>query len=124
MGEKLDKLGKSVGNASKAVVIANLFMNIFLGGALQELFSAMAKMQIMVHLLIVNVKIPANATIYFNGLLSLVTFNIIDLTPSIRKALSIPKNNEVKINDNFTALGYNSSHFIINMGNLVIVGAY
>jgi hypothetical protein len=43
----------------------------------------------MVHLLIVNVKIPVIASIFFNGLLSLVTYSIIELKPTIAKVLKL-----------------------------------
>jgi hypothetical protein len=53
----------------------------------------------MVHLLIVNVNIPANAQIYFNGLLSFVTFSLYDIEEPIRKGLNLY--NEQVLNDNF-----------------------
>ena len=66
--------GSVVGDAGKAVAIGNFVMNMFLGGILQELLSALSKLQIMLHLLIINVLVPAHAMIYFQGLLGLVTF--------------------------------------------------
>lgn len=78
-----------VESASKAVVVLNFAMNLMLGGAIQQLFSAIRKMTIMVHLLIINVKIPANAQMFFAGLLSFVTFDIIELGPYIRKGLNL-----------------------------------
>jgi hypothetical protein len=44
-------------------------MNIFIGGAIQELFSAIRKLTIMVHLLMINVKIPVKAMMFFEVLL-------------------------------------------------------
>ena len=43
----------------------------------------------MVHLIIVNVKIPVNASIFFNGFLSLITYSIINLKPTIAKILHL-----------------------------------
>ena len=51
-------------------------------------------------------------------MLSLATFNIIDLDVPIRKAGNL-YDDEI-INENFYNLGYHSSYFIINMGNLYI----
>ena len=51
-------------------------------------------------------------------LLSLATFNIIDLVEPIRKAGNLYED-EI-INQNFYNLGYQSNYFIINMGNLYI----
>ena len=58
---KLGRLGALVGESSKLVVVANFLMNLFIGGSLSEMFASINKLQIMVHLWIVNVKIPANA---------------------------------------------------------------
>ena len=68
---------------------ASIFLNIFLGTALQELFGMMRKLSIMVHLLIMNVEIPANAQYFFASLLSFVTFDLIDLSPHIRKIFDL-----------------------------------
>lgn len=59
----------------------------------------------MVHLLIINVKIPANAQMFFAGLLTFVTFDIIELGPYIRKGLNL-EDAEMVVNDNFKSLGY------------------
>ena len=76
----------------------------------------------MVHLLIINVRIPANAQLFFGVLLQFVTFNIIDLEPTIRKTLNLYENEEIQ--DNLLNLGYVSNYFIINMGNVFIVMIY
>ena len=76
----------------------------------------------MVHLLIINVKIPANAQVFFAGLLGFVTFDIIELGPYIRSWLGLV--DDALINDNFESLGYESNYFIINMGTLVLAMAY
>jgi hypothetical protein len=51
-------VANAVESSSKAIALGNLVMNFFLGGVLQELFAVMTKLQIMLHLLIVNVQIP------------------------------------------------------------------
>lgn len=58
-------VGAAVGDAGKAVAIGNFIMNMFLGGILQELLSALSKLQIMLHLLIINVLVPTHAIVYF-----------------------------------------------------------
>lgn len=119
----LQAAAATVKAASKSVVIANFAVNLFIGGALQQLFSAIRKLTIMVHLLIINVSIPANAQFFFAGLLSFVTFDIIELGPYIRSGLNLP-DEPVLINDNFEHLGYSSGYFVINMGTLVIAIVY
>jgi hypothetical protein len=47
-----------------------------------------------------------------------VTFNIIDLVPQFRKWLDLQ--DEDAINDNLASLGYPSSYFVINIGNVLL----
>lgn len=105
------------------MVIANFVINLFLGGALQQLFSAIRKLTIMVHLLIINVKIPANAQLFFAALLGFVSFDVIELGPYIKAGLKLPEETDL-INDNFGYLGYSSSYFVINLGTLLIPMVY
>jgi hypothetical protein len=70
-----------------------------LSGMLQEMFSAMKKMQVMIHLLLVNVVVPASCQIFFNSLLSLVTYNIVDLSPYLKRWLKL--DDDVPMADNF-----------------------
>jgi hypothetical protein len=119
----LQATAETVENASKLVVVLNFSMNLFLGGAMQQLFSAIRKLTIMVHLLIINVRIPPNAQSFFRGLLSFVTFDIIELGPYIRQGLNLT-DTDVVVNDNFMNLGYDSEYFVINFGTLLLVMSY
>ena len=116
-----DQLKKAAGvmkNSSKAAVIFNFVMNMVFSGALQEMLSAMKKMQIMIHMLLINVQIPPTAQIFFSSLLKLVTFEIIDISSYIRKVLNLEE--DAGLSSNFEELGYQSQFSIILLGNLYI----
>ena len=100
----------------------NFFINLFLGGALQQLLGAIKKFAITVHLLITNVRVPTNAQLFFSGLLNFVTFNLIDLEGPLRKSFGLYDDEIVNIN--FYNLGYHSNYFVINMGNMLPVMLY
>ena len=55
LGKKLVLTSKAIDGGSKALFIGNFAVNIFLSGAIQQMLSALKKLQIMVHLLLVNV---------------------------------------------------------------------
>ena len=80
--------------SSKAIVVLNFALNMVLSGALQEMLASMKKMQIMIHLLLIEVQIPATCQIFFGSLLKLVTYELIDISPYIRKGL--------KLNDDYS----------------------
>lgn len=74
LGKQLTAAAVTIKNSSKAVVVLNFALNFILSGALQQMLSAMKKMQIMIHLLLINVQIPPACQIFFSSLLSLVTY--------------------------------------------------
>jgi len=47
-------------------------------GVLQQIFSSVKKLQIMVHLMLTNVRMPANAATFFGNLLSIVAYEFVD----------------------------------------------
>lgn len=49
----------------------------------------MKKMQIMVHLLLMDITIPTQVSNFFNSFLELLTYNIINLEPMTRKLLKL-----------------------------------
>jgi hypothetical protein len=53
------------------------------------MLSSMKKMQIMVHLLLMDISIPTQVSNFFNSFLELLTYNIINLEPMTRKLLKL-----------------------------------
>ena len=65
---------------------------------LQEMFAAMKKMQLMIHLLLVSVVVPASCQMFFNSLLNLVTYNIVDLSPYLKRGLKLNEDAAMMLN--------------------------
>lgn len=97
----------------------NFLLNLFLGGILSEMFAVLSKLQIMLHLLIANVPVPPLTMIFMQGLLALVTFQIIEFDSVIIPMFGLKEETEM-INDNLYYLGYKSTYFVVNMGNVLI----
>lgn len=70
------------------------------------MLAAMKKMQIMIHLLLMNINIPPNVSVFFNAFLNLVTYNLIPLENMTRKMLKL-KDDEA-FSQTFEDLGYGS----------------
>ena len=79
----------------------------------------MKKMQIMIHLLLIDVEIPPACQIFFSSLLKLVTYDLIDISTYIRKGLNLQE--DASFSSNFEQLGYASQYAVILLGNLYIV---
>ena len=89
LSDTFSAMKTAVGAVTKAVLVSQFLMNLFIGSALQELFSAIRKLTIMVHLLLINVRIPANAQVFFNKLLEFVTFELIDSESIFRRSFNL-----------------------------------
>ena len=72
-------------------------------------------------MLIANVEIPAKTTIFMNRLLELCTFQIISFDNHLRKMFGLKEEDEVVVIENLEELGYTSSYFVINMGNVLLL---
>ena len=107
-----------VKNSSKAAVIVNFALNMMLSGALQQMLAAMKKMQLMIHMLLINVEIPPTCQIFFSSLLKLVTYELIDISSYIREGLNLQE--DAGFSSNFEQMGYQSKYSIILLGNLYI----
>ena len=88
-GKALSILTNSLTATTKLVVVFNFILQIILSGSLQMMFSAMKKLQIIIHLLLINVFIPPNDSMFFSTLLSLVNYNIINLEKPTRRILDL-----------------------------------
>lgn len=68
------------------------------------MLSAMKKMQIMIHMLLINVDIPPTCQIFFSSLLKLVTYELIDVSNYLRRALNLEEDRG--FSPNFEQMGY------------------
>jgi hypothetical protein len=72
-------------------------------------------------LMLVNIEIPEQTKIFMLGLLKLCTFQIIEFDGMIRKMFRLKEEDEVIVNENLNSLGYTSSYFLVNMGNVLLM---
>jgi hypothetical protein len=79
-------------------------------------FGAINKLQIMIHILLLNIVVAPNALMFFTSLVSLVNFDLIDMEPLSRKMFQL--HNDQPFSDVFDEFGYSSNYIIINLGML------
>ena len=63
---------------------------------------------------LVNVQLAANAQIFFANLLSVVAFELFDVSDQIYYTLALDETEA--FNNNFESLGYETMQFAVNMG--------
>jgi hypothetical protein len=74
--------------------------------------------QLIVLMPLFNVQMPINAQNFFNQILKIASFDLIDLEPYLNKLLSLKQTEP--ISPNFDALGFGSIYFLNNMNSMLI----
>jgi len=112
-------LGITLALAAGGAVLSYVVINIILQGSLQQLFQSIKKLQIVVHMSLVNVSMPGNASIFFSYLLQIVAFDVIPTDNAYDAVFGFEESQPVSTN--FELTGYESVYFIRNMGSMYLL---
>jgi len=103
------------------ILTASSILLGLLNFSLQELLAAVTTLQLIVHFPLFLLVLPANAGLFFDQLMKVAAFDVIETTPYWDSLLSLDPT--VPVNQNFEALGYESLYFLQNLGSLVLIFA-
>lgn len=101
------------------VVVENIILNLFIGIALQYLWGMIACLQLMVHMVLINLLYPANIQKVFITFMQIVSFEAYDTSEFFEDNLKLTHTEAV--NTPLEMLGYESQNFIINSGLCFVV---
>ena len=76
-GTALNSLLLNASLATKMNMFGSFFIQILVSGCLQKIFSAINKLQVIVHMELVNISIPAPASLYCSYLFSILSFSLL-----------------------------------------------
>ena len=110
---------KKAKQTGQAVVISNLFLSIFLQSTLSMMIGSIVVVQILAHLPLADIYLPANALQSFEIMVSFVTFDYFSPSDYINFGFS-----DVPVwSDNFAYLGIGSVNFVDVMGSIIVFAA-
>jgi len=111
-----------VANIVKGVVVATFassaIVQLIISGSLNSIFGATRYMQLLVHMMLINIMLPANASIFFGSLLKIAGF---DLVPTDAMFVYLFDIEETPISTNFDYLGYETRQVLYNAGSLSLI---
>ena len=93
-------------------------LKLLVSQSLQQMFGAINKLQLMIHLLLMGISVASNAWVFFSSLVSFVNFDLIDTEPISRKVFALDSERDAAFSTNFEDFGYSSKFIIINLGML------
>ena len=93
-------------------------MNIVVSASLNQLWSMINTQQLIVLMPLFKTSIPANAGIFFNQIMQIAAFDLIEINGPLNYLLDLKPTGP--LNQNFGAIGFESIFLINNMGTLGI----
>jgi hypothetical protein len=101
------------------VAIVSICMNLLLSLAMQELLGGLEHLQITTHMQMADIRPPANAQIFFEILLSMLTADVVDMDDFYDENFVLDEVDP--FTTNFEMLGYGSYYPLKLLGTLAIL---
>jgi hypothetical protein len=121
LSEALQSAGKSILATTGGIAMGSLASNFFLSGTLGFLWGMIHALQIIVHLPMINVRFPANVSMFFCKLLTIANFKVINVDSLIDKLNQYIGVQSEFTNENFAENGFGSNSIPKNLGIVSIV---
>jgi hypothetical protein len=106
------------------VLIGSFAINFLIQGAMAQILQTIRSLQMIVHLPMLRVIMPANVSMFFQILMPIVIFDIFDPVPLLELYLSFDSETANESFDGIISqmkdLGYESFNSILNLGSIFI----
>jgi hypothetical protein len=76
-------------------------------------------LNVMIHVALIGIQLPAFASYFFGQIMTLLTFQFFDPTNFLTKFLHLDANGNESFTEQFGLLGYSSYYFLVNQGTMV-----
>ena len=111
---KIKSASQAAGGLVGAGFSFTAVINFVVGSRMNEMLGSVKNLQLIVHLTLMYVVVPANAMVLFSAIFEYVTFDLFD-TSSLTASYYSPS--EVEVSDSLEQLGYESAFCLINLGS-------
>lgn len=100
-------------------MLASLGMPYLLSSVLSQVLSVIRSLTIIVHMMTINVLLPANCISFFSVLAPLVMFDLLPTQKLANMIFRFPElSSDPALSDSFNSLGYGSMLIVENMGSM------
>lgn len=100
------------------LTLGNVFINMIAQHSLQNLWGTINSLQLVVIMPLHNITYPANAQVLFDGLLQVVTFDVVGELETFGIENKWEVSETDPYNDNFDTVGFGAVNLVDNLGSL------
>jgi len=112
-------LGSTLVMVAGVILLSNASISVYLKGSLQLLLESVKKIEIMMHMSLMSLAMPGNASIFFSYLFKIFGFDLIPTDGLYDSIFGFEESRPVSLN--FELIGYESVYFIRNMGSAFLI---
>ena len=88
---------------------------------MQSILGAIKNLQVIVHMALLHVVVPANSAIMYGEIKTSVAFDLVDVGDYTTDIMKLNEEENEITEPRYTDLGYDSNYFVLNMGSLFYV---
>jgi hypothetical protein len=83
---------------TKINMFGSCIVQVLISGSLQQIFELIAEFQIIVHMNLVNISVPASVSIYYSYLFSIISFSLLPTDEYFDKWFQLPHQTPITLN--------------------------
>ena len=110
----------SIQYAIQSFILVNTAVTLLVSGPLQVILNSVKQLQIILHTLMIELAYPGSVSVFFGGMIELVTFQVYDFSSFYNKALHLDEDSpgNQSLSTLFDLMGYKSLYVVQNFGTL------
>eukprot|EP00347_Sterkiella_histriomuscorum_P013970 403362661 len=116
--QTIQSIVESIKASMSSVFGSSMIVNIFLSQGMQQMWGMIEGFQLMTHLPMMSIVIPANTQNLFSLLNDIASFNLIPTEDLTNSLFHFDEESEKAYNDSFEFMGYENMNMIQNLGLL------
>ena len=116
--QKIEMASDSAGTLLGFGFSFTLLINLIVGSRMNKLLGSVKNLQLIVHLTLMNVVIPANAQMLNSVIFEWVTFDLFDTEALTALYFS---SSDPEVDDSLEQLGYGSAFCLVNLGSCLYI---
>jgi hypothetical protein len=117
----MEKAGSVASSSMNYMLYGNLGLQIFMSVSMQLLWGMVNTLQLVIHMNMLSVMIPANVQFFLSFVVNIVNFKIVPTKDIINSLLGLKdKMKKSDVSPEFQQTGYESSNMAQNLGLLLL----
>jgi len=119
--QTMEKAGNAASSSMNYMLYGNLGLQVFMSVSMQLLWGMVNTLQLVIHMNMLSVMMPANVQFFFSFIVNIVNFKIIPTKDIINKIVGAKdKLKESDVSPEFQQTGYESTNLMQNLGLLLL----